>query len=388
MGKTKILIYDSITDGHHPDYLFHLINYINSHDQFEAFVASGEDFFNEYLQHPTRKNIHWGNHVHFLPISTDKINQLHNYPIYKRSFIEYKYFTQLGEKHEVDHGLIMYVDYFQLGLICGPKPDFSVSGILFRPTFHMNVNGLQKKILKLFKSTLLKIILKRSFVSRLYALDSSVISFWKNESKLKYLNEPVSSLSIDQSKVSAFKALQQIDHEQRIFLNFGYLDERKGIDQFLKACRLLPEKEASKICLILAGNISSSYQKHIEKQLAETPHIKVITFFKYLDQTEYQILFEACDVVLMLYQKHVGMSSVLVRAAAVHKPVLLENFGVLSKIAQTYQLGKLVHSTNSEKLKNELLEVLQNGIVCDAEKQIQFAKNNTPEAFASKLLSI
>jgi len=386
MAKTKILIYDSITDGHHPDYLFHLVNYINSKSNIEAFVASGEDFFNDYLKHPTRKNIVWNNHIHFLPIAQLKIESFVRQSKLKRSISEYQFFLELGKKHEVNHAILMYADYLQLGILVSAKPSFTVSGIIFRPTFHLEVNGLFNTTYKNIKALLLKSVLKKSYISNMYALDSSVISFWGNESKLAYINEPISAFPISKSSIDHFKNEHQISAHQQVFLNFGYLDDRKGIDQFLKACRLLPEAEAQKICLILAGNISASYQAFIEKQIEKTPHIRVITFFKYLDQTEYQILFEASDVVLMLYQKHIGMSSVLVRAAAVHKPVLLENFGILSSIAEKYQLGKLVQSKNSEKLKNDLLEVLHNGIRCDFQKQSTFANNNTPEAFAEKLV--
>lgn len=386
MGKTKILIYDSITDGHHPDYLFHLINYINSQQEIEAFIASGEDFFDNFLQHPARKNIIWNQHLHFIPIPKETKEKLHHQLIVKRSIQEFNYFAKLGKLHQVDQGILMYADYFQVGLLCSPDPGFQVSGILFRPTFHLSTNGLFKNIFKKSKALLLKAVLKKSFVTRLFVLDSSVLSFWENESKLAFINEPISTFPVKQSLIDDFKKTYAIDQTQHIFLNFGYLDERKGIDQFLKACRLLPLEEAQKICLILAGNISSTYQTHIEKQIEKTPGIRVIPFFKYLDQTEYQILFEVCDVILMLYQKHIGMSSVLVRAAAVQKPILLENFGILSSIAEKYQLGKLVQSKNSEKLKNDLLEVLHKGISCDPRKQANFAKNNTPEAFAEKLL--
>lgn len=386
MIKEKVLIYDSITDGHHPDYLFHLLNYLNLHPTYEVFVASGHSFFNEYLHHPSRNNISWNNHIHFLPISPKKIAQLHEGPIFTRSFKEYNYFKKLGQQHQITHGILMYIDYFQLGIAYSPKPDFSISGILFRPTIHLQIEGLLKNLKKQSKTLLLKQILKKPFVSKIHVLDPSIANHLPNENKLCYINEPVSAFRVAKSKINSFRNDHQILENQKIFLNFGYLDERKGIDQFLKACRLLPEQEASSICLILAGNISASYQKHIEKQIQQTPHIRVITFFKYLDQSEYQILFEACDFVLMLYQKHLGMSSVIVRAAAVNKPILLEDYGTLSAIADKYELGLKVKSNQSEKLKNVLLNVLKNGIHFNSEKQNTFAQNNTPQAFAKKLL--
>lgn len=386
MNKEKVLIYDSITDGHHPDYLFHLLNYLNAHPQFEVFVASGESFFNDYLKHPIRNEIEWKNHIHFLPISSNKITELHQGTISQRSFKEFRYFSKLGEKHQVQHGILMYIDYLQLGIAFGPKPNFSISGILFRPTLHIKFNGLLKNLKKTSKSLLIKYILKKPYVSKIHVLDPNVSNFWPNQKKIQYLNEPVSAFRVPKTKIKSFRADHNILDNQKIFLNFGHLDDRKGIEQFLKACRLLPQNEASSVCLILAGNISATYQKHIEKQIQQTPHIRVITFFKYLDQSEYQILFEACDFVLMLYQKHLGMSSVIVRAAAVNKPILIEDYGTLSGITDKYQLGRKVKSNQSEKFKNILREVLQKGIPFDIEKQNTFAQNNTPQAFAKKLL--
>jgi len=64
MATNRILLFDTIIDGHHPDYLIHLISYYSTQN-VELFVASAAKFKEQFdIRLKDEKN-QWGDNVTF-----------------------------------------------------------------------------------------------------------------------------------------------------------------------------------------------------------------------------------------------------------------------------------------------------------------------------------
>jgi hypothetical protein len=148
----KILLFDTIIDGHHADYLTHLITYwVKNRPEGELIVVTQQSFqkhFNALVEaKPGVENIH------FVPISEEDIETVHGASMATRSFKEWNLVLKYIQIHQPTHVLLMYFDLFMLATWLGRSAPCAVSGIYFRPDFHYKtpsgfkdrLNGIRKK---------------------------------------------------------------------------------------------------------------------------------------------------------------------------------------------------------------------------------------------------
>jgi hypothetical protein len=89
------------------------------------------------------------------------------------------------------------------------------------------------------------------------------------------------------------------------------------------------------------------------------------------------------DYILALYQKHIGMSGIMVRSAAAEKPLLANDFGLMGRIVPENELGIVVKGDIQEKFKMLLSEDVKIG---NPIKMKAFADLNRAENFAKVIL--
>ncbi len=152
-------------------------------------------------------------------------------------------------------------------------------------------------------------------------------------------------------KIAAFA------QRRRILSLSGALHPRKGVKQFFRLCRLLPEEW----CFVIAGSIEwqafqsdaavTSKLKDLEAQ--NDPRIFLHT--SYLVEEEMNAIIDASDVIFALYPGFVGSSNVLTKAAHFEKPVLCSADAptMASRVAE-YKLGKILDAEFTDLTKDEL----------------------------------
>jgi len=384
MALHRILLFDTITDGHHPDYLIHLISYYSTHQEVELFVATGESFKSQFDARQKAEDNQWGENVIFLGIPTDKINSIHSKPIYLRSFIEWNMLVDMAKKINASHALLMYFDYYQLGILIGKKAPCPVSAIYFRPNFSENDQGIYPQI----KKWMIAQVLKSGQIQNLFCLVHSLIPYLnelKTQTNIIPICDPVKQFQVSTPEITEFKNKFKIPTDKKIFLNFGYLDDRKGMEVFIDACATLPKKKLAKISLMLAGPVPEYYEKIIEAKLAQVPELEVIRCYGYLPAREVQICFELSDVVLILYQDFLNMSSVLIRAAMSNKPSFATHTGMIGELVSRNNLGITVDSTSISEVAGELTQVIENGISYSEDHLKQVGGENSLTSFLSTI---
>jgi glycosyltransferase involved in cell wall biosynthesis len=157
------------------------------------------------------------------------------------------------------------------------------------------------------------------------------------------------------------------------------------MEVFIDACATLTQNELAKICLLLAGPVPEYYMKILEAKLARVPKLEVIRCYGYLPAREVQICFEICDVVLILYQDFLNMSSVLIRAAMANKPTFATRTGMIGAMVSNNKLGVTVDATSVSEVLNELNAIIKNGISYSEDQLKRVAEENSLYSFLSTI---
>ena len=384
MATNRILLFDTITDGHHPDYLIHLIGFYSGKKDVELYVSTGESFKSQFDARQKAEDNLWGDNVTFLPIPTDKLNAIHSKSIYLRSIIEWNLLVETAKEINASQVLLMYFDYYQMGILIGKKAPCPVSAIYFRPNFTENNNGVYPQI----KKWMLSKVLKSGQIQNLFCLVQALVPYLKGQktqTQIIPICDPIKQFQISKSEIAEFKNKYKVPTDKQIFLNFGYLDDRKGMEVFIDACATLPKEALAKICLLLAGPVPEYYEKIIEAKLAQVPELEVIRCYGYLPAREVQICFEISDVVLILYQDFLNMSSVLIRAAMANKPTFATQTGMIGELVSKHNVGVTVDATSVSEVSNELKAIINNGISYSEDNLKQLAEENSLNSFLSTI---
>ena len=382
--KNRILLFDTITDGHHPDYLIHLIGFYSGNKDVELYVSTGESFKSQFDARQKAEDNLWGDNVTFLPIPSDKLNSIHSKSIYLRSIIEWNLLVETAKEINASQVLLMYFDYYQMGILIGKKAPCPVSAIYFRPNFAENDNGIYPQI----KKWMLSKVLKTGQIQNLFCLVHALVPYMKGQktqTQIIPICDPIKQFQISKSEIAEFKNKFKVPTDKQIFLNFGYLDDRKGMEVFIDACSTLSKEALAKICLLLAGPVPEYYEKIIEAKLAEVPELEVIRCYGYLPAREVQICFEISDVVLILYQDFLNMSSVLIRAAMANKPTFATQTGMIGELVSKHNVGITVDATSVSEVSNELKAIINNGISYSEDNLKQLAEENSLNSFLSTI---
>ena len=382
--KNRILLFDTITDGHHPDYIIHLIGFYSGKKDVELYVSTGESFKSQFDARQKAEDNPWGDNVTFLPIPTDKLNSIHSKSIYLRSIIEWNLLVETAKEINASQVLLMYFDYYQMGILIGKKAPCPVSAIYFRPNFAENDNGIYPQI----KKWMLSNVLKSGQIQNLFCLVHALVPYMKGQktqTQIIPICDPIKQFQISKSEIAEFKNKYKVPTDKQIFLNFGYLDDRKGMEVFIDACATLPIEALAKICLLLAGPVPEYYEKIIEAKLAQVPELEVIRCYGYLPAREVQICFEISDVVLILYQDFLNMSSVLIRAAMANKPTFATQTGMIGELVSKHNVGITVDATSVSEVSNELKAIINNGISYSEDNLKQLAEENSLNSFLSTI---
>jgi len=383
----KLLLFDTALDGHHTDYLTHLIEYWQLQPiKGELYVVTPQGLAAQFSSEITRSY-----RIKFVELTVAETTKITEASMVGRSFAAWSLYVKYAEKLRPDHALLMYFDVFQLGLWLGKKSPCPVSGIYFRPNFSQKIDTNWKEELSLFRK---KFILSRALLNpafaTLFSLDKSAVPAIKNITKQRSvlpLSDPVKHYDLASGQVEAQKQALGIADFRKVFLLFGYLDERKGIEPVLDAVAMLTREDSQQVTLLLAGPIGNEFRPIVEAKIASlNTNAQIICHFQNLIGGEIQTFFAISDYVLTLYRKHVGMSSVVIRAALSQKPLISSDFGYLGNLVQSQHLGITLDSESPDAIREAFRQALRGEINFDRRAAEKLANENTARTFAEQIL--
>ncbi|PAX54868.1 glycosyl transferase family 1 [Brunnivagina elsteri CCALA 953] len=382
--------------GHHPTYLRHLISYWC---QWQLpgtlnIVVSGQ-FLEEHTDVvELQKKYDDRQSIKFVAITPQEQADLENATSgWGRAFEQYKLISKYASLLKATQGLIIYFDSCQLPLVLGLKLPCPFSGIYYRPTFHYrlfvdSIPTWRERVQHLREQIFLWRLLHHPQFKTLFCLDPlaiEAIARLGNRDQVMHLPDPVKLEDSGENSPENLRVNLGIEPNRQIFLSFGRLSEgRKGVPQLVEAISLLSPDIQQNLCLLFVGEPNSKQLEAWLTPIRQLDSLKIVTRYGYVPESEVNSYFQLADVVLAPYQRHVGMSGILLQAAAANKPVLSSDYGLMGEMIRRYRLGLAVDSTLPSEiakgLTRFLLEAPDN--LCDRTKMKGFAEQNSAERFA------
>lgn len=401
----KLMLFDLAIGGHYPGYIQHLVRYWCQHNLAGSLdIVVLPEFFTEHSDVIDVVSSYKTHNVNYISISPQEVENLSPRDSAlsraRRSFEEWKLIYKYAEKLKPEHCLIMFFDTRQYPLALHNKLPCPFSSIYFRPTFHYDSfiecqtswgERLQQWREKFFMSR----IMRHRQLKTLFCLDPFVVKHlaqFKGNVKSVFLPDPVHTYDSYQPAPEALKSSLGIAPNRQIFLLFGGLARRKGIFQLLEALTLLNVELCQKLCILLVGPMGYNPHDKLKmeqyiSQITYTQSIQIIVEDRFVPDREIQSYYQMADVILALYQRHVGMSATLVRAAVAQKPVLSSDYGLMGEIAHRYRLGLTVDATKPPEIAQALTQLVLEfpSEQFDPSKMKSFAEQNSAEKFATTI---
>lgn len=384
--------------GHHPIYLQHLIRYWCEQKLPGVLdIVVSLEFMREHSDVVEMASISEYKSVKIVAMTAQEQANLEakNYG-FTRSFYQYELIAKYANLMNSKSCLILYFDSCQLPLAWKAKLPCSCSGIYFRPTFHYSnfanyVPTWKERLQQWREKFFIYRILQHPQFKTLFCLDPFVvepINYFCNRVRAVHLPDPVQAYARPALHAEDLKKSLEIHPNRRVFFSFGRLaDARKGIPQLIEAVSKLPPELCKKLCLLFVGEPDPAGKEKLESWLTplrQSRLVQIVSHYGFVPESEVQSYFQLADVVLAPYQRHVGMSGILMLAAAAQKPVLSSDYGLMGEIVRRYSLGLAVDSTKPSEIAKGLTRLLLESPenLGDRAQMKSFAEQNSAEQFA------
>ncbi|MFT5885935.1 MAG: glycosyltransferase involved in cell wall biosynthesis [Arcticibacterium sp.] len=347
-------------NGHKLGFVQETLNWLNRYAK-----NSGHHFHflvNHELYTPSSQHIS----VHYL--EEDLQAKLQETRPLVRYRTQWKYIKVKANELEVSQLILMEFDIYQIAIGNVSKMNFDINGIWFRPFYRQKVinSSLLEKlkfgIAKMRKQVTYKLALRNHNLKQVFVLnDQKTVNELnlKYNPKLRYLPDPVmpSELSGDIDIRSKY----DIGVEKKIFLIFGYIDDRKNVPNILRALNKLPRAYQLKISLLLFGKVANNYSPILRDSILENEsEVQIIENNEFVSNDEMGALFQSSNLVLRMNINYFASSGIIGLAAKYNKPSLVSNYGVVADLTKAYVLGKEVDPLAIMALSSHFKDFIDN----------------------------
>ncbi len=332
-----ILIFTATVSGHNMEYLHHIYDVaIHNTNQRYVFVVP-EEF--EQVKH----NFVWefANHISFDYFAKEESASWQNKGMLASSYYLCKLVRNRIKKHKADK---LFVVTLMSHLPFAPFMygwHVKMSGIIYKIYLHeWKRSSFLSKAMAVLKYMLMRICPLFDYV---YILNDEYSASRLNKlyrtKKFCYLPDPYVPLSVVKNHANLRDELG-VRPEQKLFVHFGALAERKGTMRIIDSLQFLSQEECDRYVFVFAGRIfpdikEAFYAGVTQYQSKVCIHVKDdFCSFEYL-----AALCEACDAILMPYLETAQSSGVIGYAAQFGKPVIAPSDGLVGQLVQNYQLG-------------------------------------------------
>jgi glycosyltransferase involved in cell wall biosynthesis len=319
----------------------------------------------------------------------------------RRAFQTWKLFCKYASDLKVDRGLLMYSDYFQIPMLTGSPSPCPVSCIYFRPTFHYRTlknyqPTIKQRLAAWRKRFLTQRLLKLKQIDILFSLDPIAVDFmnqhFETDAKIMRLPDSFVRYHWSQEDIDRLRSDLGIQTGRRVCLLLGILDSRKGPLQLLDAADRLPSEIQSKTCLLLVGSLTNEISSEViakVNHLNQNSPVQVILQNEYVSDSVVQKYYQLAHVALTTYQRHMGMSSALIRAALANIPVLSSDFGLMGELVERENLGITINTEDLSEFSRGLADAISrpSESLFDEQQALNFSARHSPRALADTLKS-
>lgn len=401
----KIIFFDLEFSGHHPSYIHYLSSYFNR-KKISAnltFIVSPELL----VRHKELISFEYdleNSSLRFLPLDHIEYESLctrdNAFLSMKRAWQEWSLLAKYAKQISANHCLLLYLDRTHFPIIIRRRLPCYFSSIYFRPSFHYSNFkshrfSLSEQLQSLREKIQITFDLKHPQAHTLFCLDPFAVDHINRlttKKKSVFLPDPVPSSFNHSQNLDALQKKLGIKSSRKIFLLFGALSKRKGIFEVLESLGHLSDCQLSQLCILLIGKVNSADEDAFYERLSKLKDLKelqIILNNDLVSEDEVPLYFQLSDVVFATYQKHVGMSGILVRAAAAGKLVISTDYGLMGQVTRCYELGLTVDAQSPDQIAKAISQSLGNcqNQLGKLERMKEFAQSNSVENFADTIFS-
>ncbi len=372
----RIMIFDWTLNGHHLEYLHHCYDGAISKKDCQFFFLVPKSFDD------VKSKLVWkdSENVHFLYLTNEEESQCIHSNLLISAWYKSKIVKKYIKKYAIDKlWLIMLMLTVPFIIFRMPRR-VKVSGILYRIyLYDKSITGIRKVVEKLRY----KLIVSSSIIDNVWVLNDEFAQKFFNEyfcvNKFKYLPDPVPS--IDRNELRDLREQLNIPIGNKVFLQFGGLNKRKGTLEILKAAELLGERESKKYTFVFAGVIYDDIKKEFYEYLEVLKDVcQILVFDEFCSYTFINNLCYTCDCILVPYKNISQSSGVIGYAGFFRKPVIGPKEGLLGQLIASFNLGFTLENTSPIAIRNALKNNLS--LIED-----EYCKKHTVEMFKNVIFS-
>jgi glycosyltransferase involved in cell wall biosynthesis len=295
--------------------------------------------------------------------------------------------------------VVMYLDRLLWPIATGLRlPNGTrLHGIYFRPSVHYDrlrssQPSAREHARARVRHALFLAALRNPSMSTVFSLDPTFVDWVGSRRRTAILPCPdVLNESTTPAETRARRRRWNIAPERSTALFFGFLAYRKGVGSVCEALRLLEQDEQRRLAVVFCGRAVPEDGDRIHEALdrvARETSVQIVVDEQDLHFTQVQSAFEATDVALVPYLRHIGSSAVLLRAAAARKPVIASDFGLVGHYVATHRLGQAIDSRDPRKVAGALSEWLKGGdLGFDAVRAAELGRVHGARLMADTILS-
>jgi glycosyltransferase involved in cell wall biosynthesis len=217
---------------------------------------------------------------------------------------------------------------------------------------------------------------------RLYHLDPLVMEYERargGRSRLQLMPEAVEAPPPDFNRAAALAGLG-VPADGR-YIGTAGARHGSGTELLIRAFAAAPLAQDHRLLLI--GRLSDELRTLLAddfRQLVEQQ--RICTVDRFVSSREFVEGIAAMDVACVPYVRHIGSSSIVIRAAAAGRPVLASDFGWCGKLVPMLGLGRTVEIENKAAFSQAIAESLaESDAFVPTERAQRFARFHSPQNF-------
>lgn len=393
MAKS-ILIFEPYDQGHHAGYILNLLREIAKQDEPQmVYLVIGHAFPEKHPDVVRYAETHLVDRVTWLQLTKETTQSIQECDsAWKAGFLEWRSLKDVLTQCQPDHILCMYLDFLILPLAIGLRLPSPCSGIIFRqnrhyPELFQSELSLKERFLSEIKFRLFNRALANPGLSQVFCLDPYIAKSINSMHAKKLIACPdpvhVPVCEDDASPPAPYS-------DRKTILLFGVISERKGFSKFLEASATLPESVLQRLDFWIVGPTREQAEENAIESLSKSLKRRgaiVRRENRFVQDKEIQAYFRQSSFVAAPYNRHMGMSAVLVRAAVEHKPILATNFGLLGQLVKSEELGTTFKLSDRASIHRAIVDAMHGNTPYSCDNADRFANRNSPEQFAKTILS-
>lgn len=371
----KTLIFETSVSGHHLEYLHHYYMGALSHKEEKYIIMVPKEFLKVQDKYEWPK----ANHITFEYLRPEDELLLKEHNFYKLGWNVSKILNKAVRSRGFDKVLLTMLMQFIPFIIFLLPRKVLVRGIMYK--IYLYEEKKMPRVRRAAERFRFWLAVHSKVIEKIFVLNDMnsaqrFNSIYKTD-KFRFLPDPVPQA--DLSKVHDVRKELNIPYNDKIYLHFGSLDQRKGTIDILKAIISFTNQETNNSTFIFAGKQKESLKKEFYPLLEEAKtKVNILVFDEFCSYEFLNNLCFTCDVILMPYHLTNLSSGVLGYAAIFGKPVIGPNKGLIGYLIQKYKLGY----TASTPIKKEAFIGQHHNSAAFA----QYAKDNSLDIFTALIL--